>query len=79
MRKYESQQEMLGGEKKKMSREYVASIAALPVFALACIIYVICAVSAADSDNTALCLGAKHHNVIVTVALTLFSQLFHIK
>lgn len=51
----------------------------LSLFALPCIIYVICAVSGTDSDNAALCLGAKYCNVIVTVALTLFSQLFHIK
>lgn len=69
---------MLRGENNYF-QEYVTSIAALLVFALTCIIYAICAVSAADSDSTALCLGAKHQNVIVTVALTLFSQLFHIK
>lgn len=68
-----------GKKKRKTIWEYDTSIAAFPVFALPCIIYVICAVSAADSDNTALYLEAKYHNVIVTVALTLFSQLFHIK
>lgn len=41
-------------ESGKLIQEYDGSVAALPVFALRCIIYVICAASAADSDNKAL-------------------------
>lgn len=36
----------------KIIQRYDTSVAVLPVFALSCIIYVVCAVSAADSDNT---------------------------
>lgn len=41
-------------ESGKLIQEYDGSVAALPVFALHCIIYVTCAASAADSDNKAL-------------------------